>query len=381
MAERKTSSQKQPTGMLDLTFLVIVLVLVSIGLIMMFSASYANAYYLKGNSLHYIARQLPFALLGVAGMLCVSKISYQYLRPLVPLFYAGSLLLLVVVLFMRPLNNARRWIFIGPINFQPSEIAKFAVVLLYAAYACRYRKEMKKFGYGVLLPLILLAPIVVLMLLEPHLSGTMLILMLSVTMLFLGGTHGGWFVAGAVVAVGAAFAVIVNPELLTVLAHYAGDRITLWLDPFADPLDKGFQTVQSLYAIGSGGLMGMGIGASRQKFLYLPEPYNDFIFAIVCEELGFVGAALIICIFALLVWRGFVIAQRCPDRFGALVAAGLTTQVGLQVLLNIAVVTNTMPNTGISLPFFSYGGTSLIMLLGEMGVILSISRSIPIEKQ
>ena len=216
---------------------------------------------------------------------------------------------------------------------------------------------------------------------EPHLSGTVLILSLGAVMMFIGGTDVRWFIAGGIVAVAGIAAVIIEPDLLTALAHYAGERIEIWLDPFSDPIDAGFQTVQSLYAIGSGGLMGAGIGASRQKYLYLPEPYNDFIFAIVCEELGFVGAVVIIGIFVLLIWRGFVIATRCPDRFGSLVAAGLTAQVGLQTLLNIAVVTNTLPNTGISLPFFSYGGTSLVMLLGEMGVILSISRKTPIEKE
>ena len=365
---------------MDTTFLVIVLVLVSLGLIMMFSASYANAFYLKNNSLFYISRQLPFALMGVTIMIMASHVDYRIFKPLSLPLYGVTLVLLVVVLFMPPLNNARRWIFIGPLNFQPSEIAKFAVVILFASLTCVNFQQMKTVRYGILPFVGALAPIVLLMLREPHLSGTVLILSLGIVMMFIGGTDARWFVAGAIVATVAIAAVIFNPDLLTSLAHYAGDRVTVWLDPFSDPKDKGFQTVQSLYAIASGGLMGTGIGASRQKYLYLPEPYNDFIFAIVCEELGFVGATLIICLFALLVWRGFVIASRCPDRFGALVAAGLTAQVGIQTLLNIAVVTNSVPNTGISLPFFSYGGTSLLMLLGEMGVILSISRTAAIQK-
>ena len=366
---------------MDATFLIIVLVLVSFGLIMMFSASYANAFYLKGNSLFYISRQLPAAAFGIFVMLVASRVDYRIFKPLAFPLYLLSLALLVIVLFMKPLNHARRWIFIGPINFQPSEIAKFAVVIFFAALICKNYQKMTTFQYGIGVFLLALAPIVLLMIKEPHLSGTVLIISLGAVMMFIGGTDVRWFIAGGIVAVAGIAAVIIEPDLLTVLAHYAGERIEIWLDPFSDPIDAGFQTVQSLYAIGSGGLMGAGIGASRQKYLYLPEPYNDFIFAIVCEELGFVGAVVIIGIFVLQIWRGFVIATRCPDRFGSLVAAGLTAQVGLQTLLNIAVVTNTLPNTGISLPFFSYGGTSLVMLLGEMGVILSISRKTPIEKE
>lgn len=379
-ASPPTKRTKVIYGPMDTTFLVIVLVLVSLGLIMMFSASYANAFYLRNNSLFYISRQLPFALLGVAIMIVASHVDYRIFKPLSVPLYVVTLVLLVVVLFMPPLNGARRWIFIGPLNFQPSEIAKFAVVILFASLICVNFQRMNTVRYGILPFLLALAPIVLLMLQEPHLSGTVLILSLGIVMMFIGGTDARWFAAGAIAATVAVAAVIFNPDLLTSLAHYAGDRVEVWLDPFSDPKDKGFQTVQSLYAIASGGLMGTGIGASRQKYLYLPEPYNDFIFAIVCEELGFVGATLIICLFALLVWRGFVIAARCPDRFGALVAAGLTAQVGIQTLLNIAVVTNSVPNTGISLPFFSYGGTSLLMLLGQMGVVLSISRTAAIQK-
>lgn len=383
MAASSQPPRKKPAarGPMDAAFLIIVLILLSIGLIMMFSASFANAFYLKGNSLHYIARQLPFALAGVVVMLIASRVDYRIFKPLAMPIYVVSLAFLVLALFMPPLNNARRWVFIGPVNFQPSEIAKFAIVILFSALVCVNAQKMGTFTSGILPFALALAPVVFLLLKEPHLSGTVLILLLGLVMMFIGGTDVRWFAGGAILAGGAIAAIIINPDLLTVLAHYAGDRIEIWLDPFSDPRDKGFQTVQSLYAIGSGGLMGAGIGGSRQKYLYLPEPYNDFIFSVVCEELGFIGATLIICIFALLIWRGFVIAVRCPDRFGSLVAAGLTAQVGLQTLLNIAVVTNTIPNTGISLPFFSYGGTSLLMLLGEMGIILSISRRTPIEKE
>ena len=370
------------SGRMDWAFFFIVLVLLSIGLIMMFSASYVSAYYYKGNSLFYIKRQLAFGVLGVIVMLAASKIDYRIFRVAAWPLYAVSIVLLVIALLMPEVKGVHRWIYIGPINFQPSEIAKFAVVLLFAhKITQKGPTQMKRIGPGFIYFAGLLLPIVFLMVKEPHLSGTLLILGLAAVMLFIGGTNIYLFIAG-VIAVGlAAFVVVVHPDILTVFAKYAGTRIEVWLDPFSDPLGAGFQTLQSLYAIGSGGLMGAGIGASRQKYLYLPEPYNDFIFAVVCEELGFIGATLILCIFALLVWRGLVIASRCRDRFGSLVAAGLTAQVGIQAILNVAVVTNTIPNTGISLPFFSYGGTSLVMLLGEMGIILAISRAASLEKE
>ena len=379
----KTSKQKKHfyMGQMDAAFLVIVLILVSLGLIMVFSASYPNAYYLKGNSLHFISRQLAYAVVGICAMLFVSKIDYRILMPLAFPAYAVSILLLIVVLFMRPLNNARRWIIIGSFTFQPSEIAKFSVVILFSFLICRFGDKMKTFKYGFMPFVALLIPIAALMLLEPHISGTMLILLLGAVMMFIGGTNQKLFIAAAAIGALCIFAVIAKPDLLSLIAHYAGERIEVWLDPFSDPLDGGFQTLQSLYAIGSGGLMGLGISGSRQKYLFLPEPHNDFIFAIICEELGFLGAVFIICLFVLLLWRGFVIAVRCPNKFGSLVAAGLVSQVGIQTILNIAVVTNTLPNTGISLPFFSYGGTSLLMLLCQMGVILSISRTVPIEKE
>jgi len=370
-------------GKMDITFLIIVLVLLSIGLIMMFSASYASAYYYEGNSLHYIARQVPFALLGIAAMLVASKVNYHIFRPFSWLIYAFSVALLILVLFTEETTKGvRRWIYIGSFSFQPSEIAKFAIVVLFAHLIVSYGPaKMRTFRYGILPFIAILAPIVFLMIKEPHLSGTLLICSFAAVMLFIGGTHYGWFLLGGAVVLTALAAVVINPDLLTIFAKYAGTRIEVWLDPTSDPLGAGFQTLQSLYAIGSGGLMGTGIGGSRQKYLYLPEPYNDFIFAIVCEELGFIGAALIICLFGLLVWRGFVIAARCKSRFGSLIAAGLTAQVGIQTILNIAVVTNTMPNTGISLPFFSYGGTSLVMLLAEMGIVLAVSRDSTIEKE
>ena len=363
-------------GSIDITFLILVLLLLSIGLVMLFSASFAFAYYNRGDSFAFISSQIVFAVAGVILMLMISTINYRILYKLSLPVYVATLVMLVAVFAFPPINGARRWIHLGFTNFQPSEIAKFAVVILFAWVIIRNFEKMNTFRYGILPFGILLMPIVVLMLLQPHLSGTILILGIGATMMVVGGSSLRWFGFMAAVALGILLALV----LFTDFISYAEYRLIYWRDPFADPQGRGFQTIQSLLAIGSGGMMGVGIGNSMQKYLYLPEPQNDFIFAIVAEELGFVGATLIILLFALLVWRGFVIGMRCKDKFGSLVAIGLTTQVGLQAILNIMVVTNTVPNTGISLPFFSYGGTALIMLLCQMGVVLAISRQTPMEK-
>lgn len=370
--------KKEKTGSIDTTFLVLVLTLVVFGLVMLFSASYAYAYYnFKGDSLHFIKRQMIWAVLGIVAMLIVSRIDYHILHRIALPLYIIVLGLLVVVLFMPPLNNAKRWIFLpGGLTFQPSELAKFAIVLVFAHFMSLNYKRMKTFGYGVLPYGIMLGLVALLMLQEPHLSGTILIMAIGFTMMVVGGTAMRWFIIGGSGVV----AVLAYVVLFTDMIEYAMPRIQMWLDPFQDASDTGFQTVQSLLAIGSGGLMGVGLGKSRQKYLYVPEPQNDFIFSILCEELGFIGAALVILLFALFIWRGFVIAMRAKDKFGALLTVGLTVQVGLQALLNIAVVTNAIPNTGISLPFFSYGGTSLFMLLAQMGVVLSVSRQSKLEK-
>ena len=373
---RKKRIRAERNG-IDLTFLFLVLILLSIGLIMMFSASYASSYYETGDSFYYIKRQLLFAVVGVVMMLAIANIDYHILHRFAFLIYAGTLFLLVVVLIVPTREDAKRWINLGFTTFQPSELAKFAIVLIFAHLISVNYERMKNPRYGVWPFLVLLGVVVMLMLLEPHLSGTSLIVSIGVVMMFVGGTDLKWFMLGGVL-IGVA---IVAAVLIPGVVPYAMDRLQYWIDPWSDPQNKGFQTIQSLYAIGSGGLMGVGIGNSRQKHLYLPEPHNDFVFSVVCEELGFIGATLIILLFVLLIWRGYVVAMRCRDRFGSMLAVGLTTQVGVQTVLNIAVVSNTIPNTGISLPFFSYGGTALVMLLCEMGVILSVSRQTNIEKE
>lgn len=357
---------------LDLPFLCILLLLLSLGLLMLFSAGYAVALYRRGDAYTYIRPQLLFAALGLAAMYAASLVDYHIWHKLAWPIMGLSLLLLVIVLFMPEYNGCKRWIVLpGLGTLQPSEIAKFAVVLVFSHIISLNHDRMQGFAAGVLPFGILLGLVAVLMLLEPHLSGTLLILSIGAVLMFVGGTGLRWFALAGGLGVGAVFAAVLA---LPQLVPYAADRLSSWRDPFADPLGEGHQTIQSLYAIASGGVAGLGLGNSRQKYLYVPEPQNDFIFSILCEELGFVGAALVIFLFLLLLLRGITLAVRARDKFGALLVVGFVVQVVLQAILNIAVVTNTIPNTGISLPFFSSGGTSLLMLLGEMGIVLSVSR-------
>lgn len=369
-AALRTRLREQPSP--DVPFLVVLLALLSYGLIMLFSAGYAVALYRRGDAYTYIRPQLLFAALGVAAMYAASLVDYHVWHKLAWPVMGLSLILLVVVLFMPEYNGCKRWIVLpGLGTLQPSEIAKFAVVLVFSHIISLNHDRMHSFAGGVLPFGLILGVVTVLMLLEPHLSGTLLILSIGAVLMFVGGTGLKWFALAGIAGAGAiAAAVVLLPELVP----YAMGRLSSWRDPFADPLGEGHQTIQSLYAIASGGAAGLGLGNSRQKYLYVPEPQNDFIFSILCEELGFVGAALTVVLFLLLFLRGMSIAVRARDKFGALLAVGFVVQVVLQAVLNIAVVTNTIPNTGISLPFFSSGGTSLMMLLGEMGIVLSVSR-------
>lgn len=375
MAKRKKS--ESIVGKLDITFLSFVLILLTIGLVMLFSASYAYSYEHYGNSYKFITRQAAFAFAGVVVMLVVSRIDYHIWRKFAWVVYLLSVAMLAVLLILPPMvegKDVRRWIVIGPVNFQPSEIAKFAIILLFSSLIAANHKQMKSFKFIAFLVL-LLGLTCGLVVMEPHLSATVLIFAIGIVLLIVGGLPKRYILGGIGAGVGLGVLAVV-----TGVIGYGSDRIKYWLDPWADAKGLGFQTIQSLLAIGSGGILGRGIGQSRQKYLWLPEPHNDFIFAIVCEELGLIGALIIILLFCLLVWRGFTIAMRAQDKFGSLLALGLTFQVGLQAMLNIWVVTNTIPNTGISLPFFSYGGTSLLILLAEMGIVLSVSRGASIEK-
>ncbi len=361
-------------GTIDYPFLILVIVLMAIGLLMVFSSSYAAAYYENKSSTYYFTRQAIFAVVGITVMLVISCMDYRRFRVFSPLLLVVSIVLLILVLFIGTGNyGEKRWINLGFIQFQPSELAKVAVIFFFSSMISVYSEKMRTFRYGVLPFVIILAIMAGLMFLEPHLSGAVLIVGVGAALMFIGGTHWAWF-AGAIGAAGVAGAAAIS------FLDYARQRVQTWLNPFSDPRGDGYQIIQSLYAIGSGGMLGLGFGNSRQKYLYLPEAHNDFIFAIVCEELGFVGATIIMVLFALLIIRGYWIAMHARDKFGALLAAGITTMVALQTFLNIGVVTGVLPVTGASLPFFSYGGTALLILLAEMGVVLSVSRYIPAKK-
>ena len=354
----------------DIPFLVLVLLLLAVGLCMLYSASCAQSEYDTGytDSAKYLKKQAACALIGLAAMFCFSRLPAEIWSRLAwPVYAVGIILLLSVLVVGESVNGAKRWINIAGIQFQPSEIAKFSMIVLLARLTTQYGADARTFRYGVLgfgcAMLGLLVPLA----LEKHLSAIMLMGMVGVVMMFVAGTSPKWLGAGAAAA--AAF-VLVYISLM----GYAGDRVTAWLHPEKDPGDTGYQILQSLYAIGSGGLFGLGFGKSRQKYLYLPFQYNDYIFAIVCEELGLVGAVLIMILFAAIIARGYWIALRARDRFSTVLAAGLTTLIAVQTVLNLCVVTNLLPSTGIALPFFSYGGTALAVNLGEMGILLSISR-------
>ncbi|MBQ3904798.1 MAG: putative lipid II flippase FtsW [Eubacterium sp.] len=376
-SERKSFLPKSDIltlGGIDIPFFAIVIGLLTIGLVMLFSATYPYAYSkFNGDSYYYTKRQLIFMIIGIIVMLVVSKVNYQLIKRYTYPLLGVTLLLLVIVLFYHTnFQDFKRWIPIGPLTFQPSDLAKFTIIVVLADYISKNHKRMKHLINGVVYPLGIIAVFCVLIHLENHNSGMILVFLIGATLMFCGGTDWKLFALGAGVVVAVALFVVLNPS---VLQEYAGERIVAWLDKDYSPLDARWQTNNSLYAIGSGGFFGAGLGNSKQKFMYVSEPQNDFIFSIVCEELGFIGATVIIVLFALLFLRGIKIAMNSRDRFATLVVIGIVSQVAIQVIFNILVVTDTIPNTGISLPFFSYGGTSLIMLLAEMGVVLSISRS------
>ncbi len=380
------------TGPLDITFLTLVIALLAIGIVMMFSASYINAWYdsspaVDNDPYYYVKNQILFAVIGVALMIAVSFVNPSIFRDASGFIMLVSLLLLVYVLinpYVIPgKEEFKRWMWLPGIgSFQPSEIAKLAIVMFLAFSMERHHKLIEK-HWWMIAPYIAVVGIVCLLVYkENHVSGTLLILGIGVATIYFGGVRIHWavYAVGIVAVIIAAVWFVTNAD--DILKGYASERIRIWLKLLtgeeltaAETRGSGWQSLQSLYAIGSGGIFGLGFGNSKQKHMYLPEPQNDFVFAVVCEELGFVRAILIVALFVLLVARGFIIGLRARTRYEAMVAMGISFQVGLQAALNIAVVTATVPNTGISLPFFSYGGTSLVMLLLEMGIVLSISRN------
>ena len=354
----------------DPVLLGLVLTLLALGLAMLFSASFPQSEFDSGytTATRYFGKQALCAVLGLGCMAAFSRVPVELWRRYAWHIYALAIVLLLAVLAVgQSVNGAKRWISIAGIRFQPSEIAKFAVIVVFARLSREFGPRAEEFRCGVLGFGAALLGILVPLALEKHLSAIMLTGLVAVVMMFLSGTRMKYLLLGAVLA--ACFVVV----YITCMG-YAGDRVTAWLDPASDPSDKGYQILQSLYAIGSGGVFGLGYGRGKQKYLYLPFQYNDYIFAIVCEELGLAGALGIMALFAALILRGYHIALRARDRFSSMLAAGLTTLLAVQTVLNLCVVTNLLPSTGIALPFFSYGGTALAVNLGEMGILLAVSR-------
>ena len=390
-ARQKSAGEgaNQARGRIDLTFLLLTLLLLGVGLVMMLSASYVSAYYdtaggsSAGDPLYYFRRQVLMAILGLILMVVLARLPYGLLRwellPYIALAAAFGLLLLVTVIG-KASHGAVRWVQIAGIRFQPSELLKAALVFFYAYWGSRHADKMGTFKIGALPHLLLMVGFAGLLMLQPHLSATMIVVGITLIMMWASGTR-WYYVIGVLVLMWLMYLfVMANREWLTSLAErlsYIYTRIDAWQDPEKERLGEGWQILQSLYAIGSGGLLGLGLGQSRQKYLYLPEEHNDYIFSIICEELGFIGAVLILLLFAVLIIRGYWLAMHCRNRFDSLMITGFTSLLFLQVFLNVAVATNFLPSTGISLPFFSYGGTALIMQLGEVGLILLASRGIP----
>ena len=356
-------------GGVDRVFLIIVVLLVCYGSIMVSSASYVFAKANMGDSFYFIKKQLLWATIGIIAMVVMSFVDYGFLKKATPAIFAVSyfLLLLVFVPGIGVTNKgATRWIDLKIVQFQPSDVMKFALVLMMALYISKFQRKAKNFQYGLLCPACIVVLVCGTVALEKHMSATIILFTIGAAMIFIAGADLKW-----VGGIGAAFVAVATYIIL--FTEYTKARVDAWLHPESGA-DGTWQPYQSLLAIGSGGIFGVGLGNSYQKHLYLPEPQNDFIFAIVCEELGMIGAFTLIALFMLLMWRGFYIAIKAPDTFSSMVVMGLTLKVSIQAILNIAVVTSTIPTTGIALPFFSYGGTALVMQLAEMGIILSISR-------
>ena len=364
----------------DFTLVITVLLLLSLGLVMVLSASSPTALQKYDKSYYFFIRQLIFAVLGLFGMYFVSKIDYRIYQKFYKHAWVLSAILLTIVLVLgTDSHGAKRWIDLGFTTFQPSELVKFFMIIFYGGILVKDRDELGKFWKGLVKHVLFLAPIIGLLLLEPHVSTSMVIIITCCIMMIMAGCKFWQFLMSGVIAVGGigsiATVLYAASDAFKKQFQYIVTRFITFTDPWQDATGDGWQIIQSLYAIGSGGLFGAGLGESKQKYLYLSEPHNDFIFSVLAEELGFVGCILVFVLFAVFIWRGVLIAMKAPDMFGSLVAIGITSLVGVQVIINVAVVTSSMPVTGMQLPFFSYGGTALFILLCEVGVLLSISRA------
>jgi len=371
MARRRQTLKvnKSKKGGIDMPLFITLLIMLAFGLIMIFSASSPSAYYEVGDKFYYIKRQLLFTAGGFGFMFWAMNVSIKTIKKYAPHLCLISLILMIAVIFVgQSGGGAQRWLAFGPITFQPSELAKYALVFYFAKLLTeRPKNHLDNFVKGFLPYIGIMGAFAGCLFLQDHLSGMVIIFASLMVLLFAAGAKPLHFSAVGVVGVAGLF-------LLAYFEPYRLKRLTAFIDPFADKMDTGWQIVQGLYAIGSGGMFGRGLGQSRQKFLYIPEAHNDYIYAIICEELGFVGALFVAVLFAVFITRGIYIALNCPDKFCSLTAFGITAVLGLQYLINVGVVTSTIPNTGMQLPFFSAGGTSLIIMMAAVGVLLNISR-------
>lgn len=401
-----TIEQKLARGPIDLPFLALVMLLTGVGLITLLSASFPSAMYnlspnvtdTGGDPLYYFIRQARFAAVGVVAMFIISKIDYQQFRWMSIFVLIGSILLMLLVFVPgigKSGGGATRWIKLGPVRFQPSEIAKVGIILYFAAGLSKRNSQLgpplekkwnrrtllgrtcerlDRIGFLELIPYgIALVAVLGVIALQGHMSAMVLVVVAAGSVLFAAGIRLGWFAAGGALVGAALWFIITKTDYMT-------ERIKIWQNPLSDLQDGGYQPWQGRIAIGSGGLLGVGLGNSRQKYLFLPEEHNDYIFSIWCEEMGLVGAVVLMALFALLIIRGFWLALHARDRFGTLLIVGIMSLFAFQVFFNIGVVTGFLPPTGISLPFFSYGGTALMITLGEMGIVLSVSRQIAAPK-
>jgi len=351
----------------DLVLFLIIILLVCTGIIMIYSSSYYTALDMTNKSGFFLQKQLKSLGLGFAVMLFVSQISYWKLRKIaVPLFVV-VLILLVVVLFCPPINGGRRWIDLGFYSLQPSEMAKLSVIITFSTLMAARQDRMQSFSNGVLPFISILLVLNLLILKEPDLGTTAVVTLIGFFLMYIANANFGQLLLVIATFTAGAFLVIIN-------SPYKMQRVIAWWDPYKDASGSGYHILQSLVAVGSGGFFGVGLAQSKQKFSFLPEQYTDFIFAIICEELGFIGALFVISLFIGLLWRGIMIARRAPDLFGFLMASGIVFYVSVQAFSNISVVLNVFPVTGIPLPFISYGGTSLLITLTSMGILLNISR-------
>ncbi|MCI8545791.1 MAG: putative lipid II flippase FtsW [Clostridia bacterium] len=372
MARKKKKSVVILKNPLDFTLLITVFILLGLGIITVLSASSPTALAETGNSYKYVGKQIFSAIIGIILMFTLSKVDYKIWQRKYMLIYLVCIVLLIsVVIAGAAAGGATRWLDLGFISFQPSEVAKIGIIIFYSALLTRNRDKLKSITDGFFKPLLWLLPIIgIVLILQNHFSATLVLCALAVILMLLAGCRLRYFII-----IGAPIVAVGISALLFKGQGFRLQRFITFLDPWQDASGDGWQIIQSLYAIGSGGLFGVGLGESKQKYLYIPEPHNDFIFAVLAEELGFIGCALVIALFAVLVWRGITIAMKAPDMFGNLLAAGITSMIALQVLINIAVVTSSMPVTGMPLPFFSYGGTALMIILAAVGILLSVSRA------